>query len=341
MIRLIKIIGMSFYFLIINSINSQNTFSISFGSCLHQDKDMKIIETISNSKPNIFITMGDIIYKDTFNPLDKKIVYDNLKNSSFYNNLLKSTKILGTWDDHDYGINDSGSEYPHKKDSQKLFLDFLDESPSSERRQREGIYTSNFINFNKLNIHIILLDTRYFRSSLKKKYIFWGDYVANNNENATILGNEQWIWLEEELKKSSDLKIIVSSIQFYNDDHPFEKWGNFSLEKKKFFNIIKNKNISNLIILSGDRHISEVFFFNEKEFGNILEITSSPLNYEIPFPIVNKPQEFKIGSTIQKSNFGNIFIEDKEKDFEFSFQYYLKDGEKIKIPINYSITKRK
>jgi alkaline phosphatase D len=341
MIRVIKFIGTILYFLIVNSIYSQNKFSISFGSCLHQDKDKKIMETLSNSRPDIFITMGDIIYKDSLNPLDKKIEYDKLKNSPFYNNLLKSTKILGTWDDHDYGINDSGSEYPQKKDSQKLFLDFLDESPTSERRQREGIYSSNFINFNKLNIYIILLDTRYFRSSLKKKFIFWGDYTANYDENATILGNEQWAWLENELKKPSDLKIIVSSIQFFNEDHPFEKWGNFPLEKKKFLNMLKNKEISNLIILSGDRHISETFFFFENDFGNILEITSSPLNIEIPFPIVNKLQEFKIGNTIQKSNFGNILIEDKSKDYEFSFQYYLKDGEKINIPINYIIPKKK
>ena len=336
----IKILGLIFYFLIINSIISQNKFSISFGSCLHQDKDKKILETLSKSKPDVFITMGDIIYKDSLNPLDKKIEYDNLKNSTFYNNLYKSTKILGTWDDHDYGINDSGSEYPEKISSQKLFLDFLDEPLASERRQREGIYTSNFITFNKLNIHIILLDTRYFRSSLKKKYIYWGDYVANENENATILGNEQWEWLENELKKPSDLKIIVSSIQFFNEDHPFEKWGNFPLEKKKLLNIIKNKDISNLIILSGDRHISEAFYFKELNFGNILEITSSPLNIEIPFPIKNKHQEFKIGSTIQKSNFGNILIESKGLEYEFSFQYVLKDGEKISIPLNYSITKK-
>jgi len=338
--RLNKILGIFFYLLVINSINSQNKFTISFGSCLHQDKDDKILETISNLKPNIFITMGDIIYKDTVNINEKKKLYDNLKNSEYFKNLLKTTKILGTWDDHDYGINDSGSEYPQKRESQKIFLDFLDEPMDSERRKREGIYSSNLLNFNKLSIHIIFLDTRYFRTPLKKRFIFWGGYTANYDEYATILGSEQWTWLEDELKKPSDLKIIVSSIQFFNEDHPYEKWGNFPLERKKFLSLIKNKDISNLIILSGDRHISETFYFYENNFGNILEITSSPLNNELPFPVVNKLQEFKIGSLIQKSNFGNILIEDKNKEFEFSFQYYLKDGEKINIPITFSITKK-
>lgn len=32
-----------------------------------------------------------------------------------YIKLKKTTKILATWDDHDYGANDAGAEYPKKK----------------------------------------------------------------------------------------------------------------------------------------------------------------------------------------------------------------------------------
>ena len=42
-------------------------------------------------------------------------------------------QIIGTWDDHDYGLNDAGKEYDGKDFSQQLMLDFLDEPSDSLR----------------------------------------------------------------------------------------------------------------------------------------------------------------------------------------------------------------
>lgn len=46
---------------------------------------------------------------------------------------LCSSQIVGTWDDHDYGLNDAGKEYEGKDASQQVMLDFLDEAPDSPR----------------------------------------------------------------------------------------------------------------------------------------------------------------------------------------------------------------
>ena len=46
--------------------------------------------------------------------------------------------MIGIWDDHDYGVNDGGKSFKYRLQSQKLFLDFLDEPIDSVRRQREG-----------------------------------------------------------------------------------------------------------------------------------------------------------------------------------------------------------
>ena len=50
--------------------------------------------------------------------------------------------MLGTWDDHDFGMNNVGREWTEKQFSQIQFLDFLDEAADSVRRQREGVYES-------------------------------------------------------------------------------------------------------------------------------------------------------------------------------------------------------
>jgi hypothetical protein len=41
--------------------------------------------------------------------------------------------VIGTWDDHDFGLNDAGKELEGKQTSQKLMLDFLDEPLDSPR----------------------------------------------------------------------------------------------------------------------------------------------------------------------------------------------------------------
>lgn len=42
-------------------------------------------------------------------------------------------QVIGTWDDHDYGLNDAGKEFSAKVTYQRLLLDFLDEPQDSPR----------------------------------------------------------------------------------------------------------------------------------------------------------------------------------------------------------------
>jgi hypothetical protein len=54
-------------------------------------------------------------------------------------------QVLGTWDDHDYGLNDAGKELSGKVIAQRLMLDFLDEPEDSKRyalRNTEVIFFS-------------------------------------------------------------------------------------------------------------------------------------------------------------------------------------------------------
>ena len=53
--------------------------------------------------------------------------------------LKKQTRVLATWDDHDYGNNDAGAEFPLKEMSKQIFLDFFGvakDSPAPRARRR-------------------------------------------------------------------------------------------------------------------------------------------------------------------------------------------------------------
>ena len=135
---------------------SEEILNLSFGSCLTQKKDMDILKSIHSVSPKYFIFMGDNIYKDTVNIDEKILEYSRLGENIDFQLLRKNTKIFATWDDHDYGVNDAGEEYPIKKESQRQFTNFFYPKEISERMQREGVYSSEKIKFHDLNIHIIL-----------------------------------------------------------------------------------------------------------------------------------------------------------------------------------------
>lgn len=133
-------------------------------------------------------------------------------------------------------------------------------------------------------------------------------YVANEDPKAHILSSEQWKWLEGELKKPAELRIIVSSIQVIADDHGFEKWGNFPLERKKFLDLLNKNNIRNAVVLSGDRHLAAVAKIQLNKKTELYDITSSALNRPTPAKELEVDQTY-VGPSYLGINFGLASID--------------------------------
>lgn len=269
--------------------------------------------------PEAWIWLGDNIYGDSYDMDVMKAKYEMQKSRASYQNLIKATKVFGTWDDHDYGINDGGKEYSMKKESKKLMLNFLDVPKTESVWNRGGIYQSHMIESNGLSIKLILLDTRYFRDSLLNNPDAPPRYLPNHN--GTILGEEQWAWLEDQLMNSpADIHLIGSSIQLIPIEQGYEKWGNFPNERKRFLELIKKSNPSRPIILSGDRHIAE---FSQIEIEGwehpLIEFTSSGLTHtwQRNEPEVNS---HRINSMVIQKNFGVIEISETSNEIQISLQ---------------------
>lgn len=127
-----------------------------------------------------------------------------MKNSEGYKELRETTKILGVWDDHEYGLNNADKNFPHKDLSKKLFLEFLDEPKNSDRYQREGIYASYDFFDNDTKIKVILLDDR--------------TYLDPPGPDSDVLGEIQWEWLINELEDESDIYLVMNGIQINVED---------------------------------------------------------------------------------------------------------------------------
>jgi alkaline phosphatase D len=153
---------------------------------------------------------------------------------------------------------------------------------------------------------LYLLDNRYFRSDIKPNDTPENRYKPNND--GTILGEEQWQWLDNEIKESkASLNIFVSGIQVIPDDQPYEKWGNFPKERQRLLDLIEKYNVKNPLILSGDRHLAELSEYTYQNFkGTITELTTSGLTHS--FTGVKEYNAYRLGELYDGKNFGMIKV---------------------------------
>ncbi len=280
-------------------------FNLAFGSCNKHNEPNDLWDDILVSKPDVWIWGGDIIYSDTYNMKKLRRLYNKQNKVAGYAALKSKVPVIGTWDDHDYGVNDSGTDYSKKKESQEELLNFLGVPEDSPRRKQEGIYTSHDYKTPKGSLKILVLDTRYFRTSLTPSKVIGKRYEADKEKDATILGVQQWKWLENELTNSeADFNVIVSSIQVLSSEHGFETWGNFPEETKKLLEVLVTSKAKGVIILSGDRHISEFSRIDLEGLNYpLVDFTSSGLTHSYDGFNV-EPNSYRIGSVVSNKSFG-------------------------------------
>lgn len=250
---------------------------LAFGSCANQYYSQSIWNSISSAQPDIFAMIGDNIYGDTEDMQHLAEQYLKLASNRDFQKFRRKFPIVATWDDHDYGVNDGGKDYSKKNESKNLFLNFFAEPENSLRRKREGIYTSYVFGDRPRSLQIILLDLRWFRSQLIIGVN--GEYLPNPDKGASLLGNEQWHWLEEQLHAPADLRLLLSSTQLVSSEHRWEKWANFPAEKARLFDLIDRVKAKNLIVLSGDMHFAELSKEATPSGIEILDLTSSGLSH--------------------------------------------------------------
>lgn len=303
-------------------------FTIAFGSCNKQNVENVLWDDIMQQKPNLWIWGGDNIYADTDNMETLRTEYNKQLNNEDYKRLIATTKILGTWDDHDYGLNDGGEEFEMKKESQQIFLDFMGVTKNDKRRQKEGIYHAEEIKTKNGIIKIIVLDTRYFRSRLVKDTESKKRYKPTTDKALTILGEIQWQWLKNELQISNaDFNIIVGSIQFLSWEHGFETWGNFPHEVNRLENVIANSKAKGVLLLSGDRHISE---FSRKSIEGLsyplVDFTSSGLTHSYT-NFSGENNKYRVGKVVSEKSYG--LLKFNFKDSKITMEMYADNNKKL------------
>ncbi len=301
---------------------------IAFGSCAKETKDQPIWEAVLAAKPDLFVFLGDNVYLDTRDPNEMRAKYAALAAKPGFQKLKATTPILAVWDDHDFGENDAGAEYPQKEIAREIFCDFWGEAATSPRRTRDGIYAAYVFGPAGKRVQIIMPDLRFNRSEILKldlggkSYDVWekelaaagkpvpGPYARNPDLKSSMLGETQWAWLEAQLSVPADVRILASSLQVLADFAGWEGWINYATDHQRLFDTIRRTNANGLICLSGDTHYGEVSKLTTNVPYPIWDFTSSGLTevwHVLP------PNALRIGEAFRARNFGLITLDWKAR----------------------------
>lgn len=303
----------------------------AFGSCVNENRSMAFWDVIAAQKPQAFLLIGDNVYGDTRATWGADIPtltasYRKLSARQEFDRFRRTIPMMTTWDDHDFGANDAGGSFAFKEYTEKVYESYWNASDAV--KSRPGVYESRIIGPEGKRVQFILLDSRFFRSDLvSMPYRDPGPprgwYIPNTDAKATLLGDAQWQWLEQELAKPAELRFIISSVQLVTSAHNFESWANFPKERDRFYALLAAKGVNNAVLLTGDRHTGGLYKAEVAGLKTPLwEVTASSLNFAFGKGEEGsrEPDPSRVGGFWAVPNFSLIDIDWASKSVKLSLR---------------------
>ena len=282
--------------------------------------NFEIFNSINKKNPDFMLWLGDNTYlrEPDWNSRTGFIKrYSHTRAFPELQPLLASTHHYATWDDHDYGPNNSDGSFWLKETASEIFKLFWG-NPNYNVTGKGGI--TGFFQWSDLDF--FLLDNRYHRT-------------ANNNltGNRQMLGKDQIDWLINALSFSqASFKFIAVGGQVISNGAVYENYATYPDERKYLLDKIREAKIEGVIFLDGDRHHSILSKMQEtKNVYPLYDLTCSSLTAGVNND--NEPyNSFKLEETfVNVNNFGMLNVTGPTNDRELTIQIFDKDGKELWI----------
>ena len=254
-------------------------FRIALGSCAYVNEPvydrpgapygggLEIFTSIARTKPDAMLWLGDNVYLrevDWYSRTGILARYTHSRSIPELQPLLASTHHYATWDDHDFGPNNSDRSWVHKDKSLEAFKLFWG-NPSYGVYDEPGVTTM----FQWADVEFFLLDDRYHRS-------------PNNRDRTgprTMLGEHQLQWIIDALTASTaPFKLVAVGGQMMSPMAEFENFATYAEERQALIDAITAEKIPGVVFLSGDRHLTELTRLERAGTYPLYDITVSPLS---------------------------------------------------------------
>lgn len=246
--------------------------TLAFGSCAREDAaSARVWKQIATDDPDAIVLLGDTPYIDSTELARQRTRYQQFAAVEEFAQLLKSRSWYATWDDHDFGRNDTDGTLPGKATSRRAFLEY--HANPSYGNGVEGIYTK----FRRGPVEVFLLDPRYFAGVEPSSF---------DPDKPTLLGAKQWEWLERSLKTSTAPFKILAGGMIYNGavrPNKPDHWGAYAHERQALLELIGREKISGVVLVGGDIHRTRVLTYDTTKASGypITELITSPIHDSI------------------------------------------------------------
>ncbi len=283
----------------------------------------EIVDEIYEQKPEFMIWMGDNIYLREADWNARSSILKRYTHTRSYDKLQKllgSTHHYATWDDHDFGPNNSDRSLWNKETTLEAFKLFW-ANPSYGFEDMPGVTTF----FQWADLDFYMLDDRYYRSPEKRR----------ETVERELVGEQQIEWLIDALTSSwAPFRFIVIGTQFLNPNAGGENHATYPEERQKIIDLITKEKIPGVIFLTGDVHRSEVTKLEREGTYPLYEFTISPLTAGVSSKMY--PNNARIeGSGLLERSFGLLTVDGPRKDRTLTLQIVDWQGkEHYKISIN-------
>lgn len=312
------------------------------GSCLYINEEIydrpgkpyggeyQILTDMFNKDADFMVWLGDNTYLREADWYSKTGIYQRYTHTRSLDELqpiLASTHHYATWDDHEFGPNNSNRSFVAKETTLQAFKDFW-ANPSYGINGKPGVTTY----FEWGDAAFFMMDNRYYRTPENRKT---GD--------RQILGDEQIEWLIDGLTTTdAEFKFVCLGGQFLNTTPIGENHSTFPEERIKILNLIEKEGIEGVIFLTGDIHRTELTKLDRYRNYPLYEFTLSPLTAG-PSTWDKPINNHRVDNTlVQERNYGLFEITGPRKDRKLKCSVYNSNGElKWTYEINASDLKKK
>jgi len=274
-------------------------------------------DTILKEQPSAVLMLGDNVYiDDPQHLLTQHYCYYRRQSRPEWRRLVSSTAMYSIWDDHDFGTNDCvpGSEIESPPWKRTVWAKFKQNwvNPSyGGSFDQPGCWYGYSIG----DVHFLMLDGRYYRS---------------REGTPSMLGPAQKEWLFRKLKSStSRIKVLASPVPWSEGVKPGSRdpWDGFVEEREEVFSFIENNRIEGVILISADRHRSDLRVTTRPNGYDLYEFESSRLTNRHTHGVVKTPG--LIWGYNKTCSFGLISFDTTKADPSIRFEVVTIDGEHV------------
>ena len=293
-----------------------SSFKVAFGGCAgYVPWNERIWRVIKDHNPIAFLWLGDNVYINMPYMPQGGLYYTYYRRQSRpeFREMVSSMANYAVWDDHDAATDDVWlGPYKDKPVWKMPLLKVFEENwINPEYGTKE--WPATFNSFSIADVDFFMLDDRTYRTD---------PYAPD----PTILGPAQDEWLMNGLKNSKAVfKVIVSGVPWAYDAKPGAKdtWNGFHQERDKIFNFLTDHHISGVVLLSGDRHRTDIRKIERPGDYTLYDWENSRLTNQHVAPL----EPGAIFQYNQKQSFGILNFDTFKKNPEVTYEVYSIDNE--------------